>query len=230
MAYKIDPRIPHFKRLLKLEFHRLHFHVPKGFRVNAPYCGKIAQGMLREYQRAVHIPVTGRLDNTTCYKLSHPPAPPTPKMTKREHALHIALSQVGVQEEPLGSNRGPMVDRYIMAGEGVKQAFSEPWCGDFVTWCSQGAGIKLPSFYYPRAFEWFYAGKRGAGGFKLVSLDNAQPGDIVVWNWGHVSRYISQSTGPNGRMVKSVDGNCSDKVGIWERPADLLLGVVRTPE
>ena len=67
-------------------------------------------------------------------------------------ALGVAISQLGVMEVPLGSNRGPQVDAYqIAAGlsltPGAKGFF---WCMAFVFWCfreSTPAGAVNP---FPR--------------------------------------------------------------------------------
>ncbi len=148
-----------------------------------------------------------------------------PKPTKRELAIRAALSQVGVTEKPLGSNSGPEVDRYIKAGEGA--VISEAWCGDFVKWCSDQAGIKLPRFYYPRARNW-------ADYLPHVKLADAVRGDVVVFRWKsgefHVARFDDLVQTPSGRRVKSVDGNRSDRVGVWLTDPAFVFAIVRTPE
>ncbi len=49
-----------------------------------------------------------------------------------ERALVWAASQVGVEEEPRGSNRGPQVEAYL-ASCGLEPG--NPWCDAFVKWC-----------------------------------------------------------------------------------------------
>ncbi len=60
-------------------------------------------------------------------------------------AVDIAISQIGITELPLGSNKGPQVSIYhrtVGVGEG------NPWCMSFIYWCfSQAArqlGVKNP--------------------------------------------------------------------------------------
>ncbi len=53
-----------------------------------------------------------------------------------ELALSIAISQLGQQEEPKGSNKGPMVDKYL-ASVGLNPGYA--WCQAFVFWCYQEA-------------------------------------------------------------------------------------------
>ena len=47
-------------------------------------------------------------------------------------ALAYAVSQVGVMESPIGSNRGPQVDDYLRT---VGAAPGSYWCMSFVHWC-----------------------------------------------------------------------------------------------
>ena len=47
-------------------------------------------------------------------------------------ALRYAQSQVGQREQPKGSNRGPMVDKYL-ASVGLQPGYA--WCQAFVYWC-----------------------------------------------------------------------------------------------
>jgi hypothetical protein len=56
--------------------------------------------------------------------------------------LEVAASQVGVMEEPPGSNRGPVVDTYHRA-VGLDPADGLPWCAAFVYFCFQRAARQL---------------------------------------------------------------------------------------
>jgi hypothetical protein len=64
-------------------------------------------------------------------------------MTLAEKALDVALSYLGVKEDPPGSNRGPEVDDFIRAGglDPTKGAY--PWCACFVVACIKRAGLLL---------------------------------------------------------------------------------------
>lgn len=53
-----------------------------------------------------------------------------------EVVLRVAAEQVGQQEKPKGSNRGPMVDEYLKA-VGLTPGYA--WCAAFVYWCYQQA-------------------------------------------------------------------------------------------
>lgn len=53
----------------------------------------------------------------------------------------VALTEVGISEDPPGSNSSPEIDEYL------KQAGCPPglrWCAAFVGYCYQKAGAKIP--------------------------------------------------------------------------------------
>lgn len=53
-------------------------------------------------------------------------------MSLASSVIGHAWSQVGVSEEPLGSNSGPQVDGYLRH---VGLGPGNPWCAAFVSWC-----------------------------------------------------------------------------------------------
>lgn len=59
-----------------------------------------------------------------------PMSPTTSTLTQQ--ALETAITQLGQKEDPIGSNRGPMVDKYLLA-VGLKPGYA--WCQAFVYWC-----------------------------------------------------------------------------------------------
>lgn len=58
-------------------------------------------------------------------------------------ALKVAVSQIGVMEQPPGSNRGPEVDRYLRTAGLDPTQDSFPWCAAFVFWCFSEAAKTL---------------------------------------------------------------------------------------
>lgn len=56
--------------------------------------------------------------------------------------LDVASSQVGVMEQPRGSNRGSVVDTYHRA-VGLNPADGQPWCAAFLFFCFQSAAKQL---------------------------------------------------------------------------------------
>jgi cell wall-associated NlpC family hydrolase len=58
----------------------------------------------------------------------------------RDKALQVAISQIGVMEQPAGSNKGPEVSLYL-ATVGLDPGFY--WCMAFVYWCYNEAAKQL---------------------------------------------------------------------------------------
>jgi len=63
-------------------------------------------------------------------------------ITNPNEVVRIALSQVGVKEQPRGSNKGPQVDRYT-GGNAV------PWCALFCLWVYREAKCPIPGDFSP---------------------------------------------------------------------------------
>lgn len=221
--YNVSPRNPgRTRRMVKIA-HADHLEIPKGLNVNSKVWGPAHAKLAREIQRKHHLTVTGQ-PTLAFRRFLFPKPKPTPK---REKAVHAGMTQLGVHEIPPGSNGGGMIDQYEKAGEG--RVIHESWCGDFVKWCSDQAGIKLPRFYYPRAVAW-------AENLPHVAdyRKNAQLGDVVVFQWDngefHVARFLGWVQLPSGPGIRTLDGNASDQVGINERNIRFIHAIVRTPE
>lgn len=69
--------------------------------------------------------------------------PVGPTITPGQLALRIALDENGVAEDPPGSNRGPRVDRYLVAAGLDPERDSYPWCAAFVTWVMLEVALRL---------------------------------------------------------------------------------------
>lgn len=113
-----------------------------------------------------------------------------------------AVGEIGVKEDPPGSNRGPRVDVYT--GE---QWYGAPWCMLFCSWAWKHAdggspfGVKA-SAYKIRAW--------GAEQGKLIgAMDKARPGDIGVimraQGRGHVGLVVGLEM--LGEPLRLVEGN-----------------------
>ncbi len=121
-------------------------------------------------------------------------------------ALAVARRNLGVREEPPGSNRTPFGEWF---GEnGV------PWCAIFVSYCfAEGAGVTLGRGH-PGAW------RRGMSSVPLLEawlratgrwLVDAEPrpGDIVVFNWdGGVPDHVGLVERPlPGARLRTIEGN-----------------------
>ena len=66
---------------------------------------------------------------------------PEPQITDLfKKVIEIAASQIGVLEDPPGSNRGTQVEKYLASAGCLP---GDPWCASFVYWCFNEAAKSL---------------------------------------------------------------------------------------
>lgn len=126
--------------------------------------------------------------------------------------LRWALANNGASE---GSNR----QRRWNEAAGVSA--DAPWCSTFIAYGLRNAGIEPPPnpAYSGAWLEW-------GGGKKVDNLNDAQAGDLLVFDWGdggitdHVAAYLG-----NGQMIAG--NNSNNSVGVSSVPAGNLVGIVR---
>ena len=131
-----------------------------------------------------------------------------PGRTGGSGALAAAQSQVGVSEQPPGSNDGPQIAEYrtATAGSGVG-----PWCAYFTSWAAAQAGVPLGeagqgfgsvSALYGWAQRTGRATPAGPG-------VQPNPGDLIVWGGEHIG--IVESVDADG-SIHTIEGNSSNAV------------------
>ena len=136
------------------------------------------------------------------------PATPATTNSGASGALSAAQSQVGVGEQPPGSNDGPQIAQYrtATAGSGVG-----PWCAYFVSWAAAQAGTPLGeagqgfgsvSALYAWAQRTGRATPAGPG-------VQPHPGDLIVWGGRHIG--IVESVDADG-SIHTIEGNSSNAV------------------
>jgi hypothetical protein len=137
--------------------------------------------------------------------------------------VKLAQQEVGVSEQPPGSNDSPRIAQYrqATAGSGVG-----PWCAYFVSWAARQAGAPLGDAGqgFGRVDDvWAWAEKTG----KAIPKGSGtpQPGDLVVWD-EHIG--LVESVKPDG-SITTIEGNSSDKVSRREYGPDAngAIGFVR---
>lgn len=133
-----------------------------------------------------------------------------------EIPLHIAiaLNEIGVKEEPKGSNTGPRIDLYT-GGR------AEPYCAHFVSWCFREAGKDLPGDVPPT--------KKRANPLASVAhmervfgehgwlVREPQPGDVVFYANRGLSdrgpgRHVGLVISVDQKSITTVEANWSDAV------------------
>jgi CHAP domain len=120
--------------------------------------------------------------------------------------INAALPEVGVSEQPPGSNDSPRIAQFrqATAGSGVG-----PWCAYFASWAARQAGVPLGD--HGQGFgrvDDVYAWAQRTGRAIPNGHGTPQPGDLIVWD-EHIG--IVQSVDPDG-SIHTIEGNSSDKV------------------
>ena len=135
-----------------------------------------------------------------------PAAVPATGTGAGQAVLNLVSAEVGVAEEPPGSNDSPRIAQYrqATAGSGVG-----PWCAYFTSWAAREAGVPLGDAGqgFGRVDD-VYAWAQRAG--KAIPAGSAppQPGDLIVWD-EHIG--VVEAVLPDG-SIQTVEGNSSDQV------------------
>jgi CHAP domain len=140
----------------------------------------------------------------------------------------IATRELGVAEQPPGSNDGPRIAQYrtATAGSGVG-----PWCAYFTSWVAQQAGVPVGPTgqgigYVPTMKAW----AEQTGRWVAAGQGAPQVGDLVVFerNGDGVPDHIGVVTGtaPDGG-IRTVEGNSSDRVSARSYGPGGYAGLVR---
>jgi hypothetical protein len=128
--------------------------------------------------------------------------------TAGQRALAAAQAEVGVAEQPPGSNDGPRIAEYrtATAGSGVG-----PWCAYFLSWCASQAGAPIGEVGQGfGSVEAVYAWAQRTGRAVPAGPGVApSPGDLIVWGGRHIG--IVESVDPDG-SIHTIEGNSSNAV------------------
>ncbi len=145
--------------------------------------------------------------------------------------LSVASSQVGVMEEPPGSNRGPQVDDYLKAVGLDPATDSYAWCAAFVYWSFKQAAARVgtdnPVIRTAGVLDhWRKAGR--AGVTRLVSegiladLSLLKPGLVFVINTGGGHGHMGLVEDFRDDRLITIEGNTNlpgdrEGVGVFRR-------------
>jgi hypothetical protein len=140
--------------------------------------------------------------------LAAPAAAPALPGTGGTGALAAAQGQVGVAEQPPGSNDGPQIAQYrtATAGSGVG-----PWCAYFVSWAAAQAGAPLGEAgqgFGSVSALYAWAQRTGRATDAAAGM-RPNPGDLIVWGADHVG--IVESVDADG-SIHTIEGNSSNAV------------------
>jgi len=160
------------------------------------------------------------------------------KAPMRQLVIDIAASQIGVVEQPRGSNRGPEVDVYIRTAGLDPAADSFPWCVCFLYWVfDQAAKIKGIDNPLPKTAGvialWTLARHTDAQIVHKseVSAQTVKPGMIFALNLGGGKGHAGLVIEVSGDHIVTIEGNTnpggsSDGFGVFRRDARPLSNSV----
>ncbi len=117
--------------------------------------------------------------------------------------LRIATGEVGVKEDPAGSNRGARVETFQAATAYARyQRTGWPWCGAFVEWVWRQAGVETDACSASTEQMWLLAKARG------WLSETPMVGCAILWRGVHTGIVVGIRDG----VVDTVEGNSGDAV------------------
>ena len=133
-------------------------------------------------------------------------APVAAGSSRGAQMVALAQAELGVTEQPPGSNDAPRIAEYrtATAGSGIG-----PWCNYFLSWIAKQAGAPLGEQgqgFGAVAATWDWAQRTGR---TVPAGQPPQPGDFIVWDGRHIG--LVEQVLPDGR-IQTIEGNSSDMV------------------
>ena len=125
-------------------------------------------------------------------------------------AIEVAVSQIGVMENPPGSNRGREVDAYLQSTNTPLGSF---WCAAFVYWCFREAasqlGIANPVFKTAGCLAHWNktAGRKLPKAQALSNPSLIKPGSIFIKDHGSGLGHTGIVTAVSDGFIETIEGN-----------------------
>lgn len=154
---------------------------------------------------------------------------PAASGTHGQQIAALASAELGVAEQPPGSNDAPRIAEYRTATAGA--AAGQPWCAYFTSWVAAKAGVPIGPDgqglgYVPTVKQW----AEQTGRYIPAGAGSPQVGDLVVFDRGGdgVLDHMGVVTGasPDG-SIQTVEGNSSDAVSARSYGPGGYAGLVR---
>jgi peptidoglycan hydrolase-like protein with peptidoglycan-binding domain len=158
-----------------------------------------------------------------------------------KEALRVAAAELGVMEDPLGSNSGPRINQYL-ASVGLNAADgSFPWCAAFIFWCFREASASLnvqnPAVRTAGALDtWNQAGIRGIRRIATAEASETpavvQPGVVFVISTGGGNGHVGLVERVDGVVLTTIEGNTNEGgsregIGVFRRSGRRLAQINR---
>jgi len=153
-------------------------------------------------------------------------------------AVSVAGSQIGVLEQPLGSNRGVQVEQY-QAAVGIDKG--EPWCAAFAYWCFKQAADSLrrsnPVIRTGSVIEHWNLARKNA--VPTIITDTARndpellkPGMLFIMATGGGTGHTGIIEKIIGGRLVTIEGNTNDTgsregIGVFRRSTRNICSINR---
>lgn len=125
-------------------------------------------------------------------------------MDKYHSPIELAASQIGVKEDPIGSNDSQQIKAYLQS---VGINFPAPWCMAFVYWCFHGIyGDSVSLHRSGRVLDVWNATKHE------YRVTEPKTNDIVIFDFGMAKMHagiVLFSNKENG-IIGTIEGNTND--------------------
>jgi hypothetical protein len=156
-------------------------------------------------------------------------------------ALQTAASQIGVMEQPPGSNRGPQVDIYLRSVGIDPAGGSYAWCAAFVYWCfrdaAQALGLPNPAIRSAGVLDcWNRAGAVGVHRISFAEANSTpalvKPGMVFVMSMGSGNGHTGFVEEVDGVVLTTIEGNTNqggsrEGIGVFRRKGRRLSSINR---
>jgi hypothetical protein len=222
-------------------------------RLNAVGCGPIAEdGVFEkaETERAVKLfqarftdargnplKMDGEIGPLTwgaMFGASSVPSTPHAPTTLTKEVIAFATTQIGVLEDPLGSNSGPQVDKYLAAVGLIHPDPNNFWCVAFTFFCYQQAASKLgvpnPHVKTAGVLDHWNKARNKPGASRITKNDAVNnpglvtPGSLFIIDNGGGFGHTGIVTGIVSGLLETIEGNTnpgggSNGIGVFKRNA-----------
>ena len=161
--------------------------------------------------------------------------------TLGQRAIEVARTQIGVREQPPGSNRGPEVDEYVRS-VGLSPTGAFPWCAAFIYWVYEQATKELGlSNPVPKTAGVLRLWNKAQGMATVIEANTAQPnliepGMVFCMDFGNGKGHTGLVARVEGDQVLTIEGNTNlggsrEGIGVFSRRralhASKLLGYLK---
>jgi hypothetical protein len=130
-----------------------------------------------------------------------------PASSAGQAIVNLVRNEIGVAEQPPGSNDSPRIAQFrqATAGSGVG-----PWCAYFTSWAAREAGVPLGDNGqgFGRVDDVYAWAQKTGKAIPNGEGVRPEPGDLIVWD-EHIG--VVESVAADG-TIKTIEGNSSDKV------------------